>query len=374
MGELRQLVMYRMVKKDDRIYFYNQSYGAIIEIEMKDMLPRVLWMENGREFLSGHRYGGVAWYEDKLVFAPRYADDIMIYGLKTGEVNRIGIDASKINEFGSVFTDVRIFGRHAFFFPGRYKAILRVDLETYEMKYIEDWVHEIGGLPEPSKVIFSKVRMADGNVCLLPCWQKGMLLEFDMATERWKKHDLGKDALADVAFDGSEYWLVKKEKKEVIRTDGNFNVIQEYDCGYGSDINNAGYMYVLEGGKCLYLLPFYGTGIIEWEKRNHHVRLIEHETDICIKGMGYEDPTRVIPFLLSYEVEANQYILFDAMNGAISAFNALDGTQERYPLILGDDDWRHVKKRYMEEGLSEGIMRETEEIGLDDFLAHIGGE
>src|SRR5206468_1221637 len=105
----------------------------------------------------------------KLYFAPRAADAIAVYDMATGAWEKIAFE-STVRETGQElkFAEVKRYKQFLFFIPLFYPAIIRYDLETGKLEYLNKWIEQL----EP--YIFDKAEtwfgqsLQEGSQLLLP--------------------------------------------------------------------------------------------------------------------------------------------------------------------------------------------------------------
>ena len=87
-------------------------------------------------------YNGIAEYNEKLYFCPYNAKHIAVYDKRTSTFHTICLRES-IRNGERKFSDIMVDGKYIYFKGRNVDAIIRLDAETTELIYIENWVNEM---------------------------------------------------------------------------------------------------------------------------------------------------------------------------------------------------------------------------------------
>ena len=80
----RQMIPFGICHNGDRAWFYNYKCGVIVELFLPSMEGDIIWIAGRRRFMRQNQYGAVAYSNGRLIFAPRNADEILIYDTNNG--------------------------------------------------------------------------------------------------------------------------------------------------------------------------------------------------------------------------------------------------------------------------------------------------
>lgn len=369
--DIASLVSYGMKYIDGEIYFYNYTYGAIFKMDLEGNTD-VIWIDNEDSFFSWNMYGGIEYVNEKLIFAPRCADEILIYELKNKTIRKIPyytkstVDGMKINQFVSIHR----YGDYCYLFPGRNDEILKLDTNTYDIDYIRGWADELGEMPNPKSVKFANARVVSEGVCMLPCFQKGKILEFDMRTDAWVVHNICDEPLSDIVFDGQFYWISLRDKGEYVKWDKNTGRIERKIIKNKDLILERGYMYIIDGGKYVYLIPFRGMGIVRIEKESEKEDVV-YKWDNIKSSSKMESINAVNTNSFCCERVSNEMnLVFDVMQGNIIILNGFNGSAQRVEIRFNEKDKSLISRRMtLEKGTEINI--ENEMFSQRDYVGYI---
>lgn len=370
--DIASLVSYGMKYIDGEIYFYNYTYGAIFKMDLEGNTD-VIWIDNEDSFFSWNMYGGIEYVNEKLIFAPRCADEILIYELKNKTIRKIPyntkstVDGMKINQFVSIHR----YGDYCYLFPGRNDEILKLDTNTYDIEYIRGWADELGEMLNPQSVKFSNVRIVSEGVCMLPCFQKGIILEFDMKTDTWAVHNICDEPLSDIVFDGKIYWISLRDKAGYVKWDKTTGTIELKTVGNIKEHIYGGYKYIIDGIHFIYLIPIQGNSIVSINKDSEKQSIVYTWENLdCSVNMLKVNGVRNNAYCCE-RVSPELNMIFDALKGKIIILDAVDCSLQTIELRLNKITENQINKRIMNE-ISKRIQYENENISLVDYISYIG--
>lgn len=364
------LVIYGMINKDEVVFFYNFTYGCIVEINTKTSKIRIRWVNESECFPYMDMYGGAKIDSGRIVFAPRCADSILLYNLNDETADYIPYKATPLLEGGRAnqFVDVHVYKNYYYFFPGRNDEIVKVNRDSQEVSYIDGWAEELGEMPNPNSVKFNSVTRIDEHICMLPCFQKGVVMEFDMETDRWVLHNVYDGELSDIVYDGEYYWISVREKKRLLRwkpLDGS-EMVEEFVIESENE-ESRGFIHIIAGDNCILLIPFLGKYIYRFNKESAEVTQIEvwNDTDCCEK-LKEVNPANVNTFSC-LRVSPEENYIYDALHGRLLEINADKISIKRIELKLPEDEYAMLNKAFLRARLLSPCV-ENEELGLTELI------
>lgn len=268
------IAAYGFVLDKGRAWFYNYTYGAIFEIELKSGDIDLVWMANDSTFWYMNQYGGGVLYDNRIVFAPRNTNKIMVLDLMNRTSSFIEIDDDKAlgEKAGNRFIDARVVDENIYFFPGRYKAIVKLNMKSLEITYYEEWYQMLGEPECTDKVIFPVVNEEKKGVFLLPCWQSGKMVRFDSYNLTCSVIKIGNSYLADICFLNNNLWVAYKseqyiERFSVLSAEKNSTyTINDYDA-----LGEYGCRHIFCIGELIYIVPFCGNAIVLLDSKTGNV-------------------------------------------------------------------------------------------------------
>lgn len=225
-------------------------------------------------------------------------------------------------------------------------------------------------MPIPGSVKFLNSRRIDEEVCMLPCYQKGKVLEFHMGSDEWRVHDICDDALSDIVFDGKGYWISKKIRAKLLvgrQIIGKIVKLLKLEIPIFLKKKD---IYIIEGGEYLYLVPYSGCGIVKYDKKKGiYTKIPTWDDTVCDDSMAQLNSIATNAFSCVRFSDEFNYI-YDALRGQLIVFNALDGSYRFVPMTLPDEEAIKIQKEYYKNTMSE-IVYENKEMELRDYISYI---
>lgn len=359
----RPLSFWDLAVHGDQAWFCNLTYSALFrmdlnsfEVELETFLPTDSMDEFGQ-------YAAIAYFNNKLIIAPFNARDILIYDLSAKHIDKIALELDGVNEKdrSSLFTSIQIYRGAAFLLPGRYHAIVRVDLNTYEVRYMG-----------PEKMIYLRNYIKQDGTCILPCYQNDNIVEIDLGTGEFTTFSLkcGK-ALSGVYYEDGIYWFACENEASVIRYDKLRESWSSVPMPLGLDLER-GFFDLVNHGNYLYAVPFYGNMIVQIDKLTGHSTCF---AEFKVMNFTPEMQGHGLPkwnVLCFRTINSHEAVLFSVLDGKILKLNFEEGGLREYEAVLSEKNEslpkEHMKILYLR---NHPIFWEKEDIALPDLILSI---
>ena len=200
----------------------------------------------------------------KIIFAPGNADKIAIYDIACNRFEMIAFEKRPIisrrvwPKDGYWFRTVIISGDDAFFMPMNYMGILKLDLNTYKMTIIDDWVNKVEDIisTDNDEIYLSQGIIRNG-IGIFPFRCADALMKFDIANERVQIISVGSglDGYAGMIFDGQNYWLTPQRFDDIICWGGPGRKCKRIKIVYSKNFERAPFREPIIVNGYVYLLP-----------------------------------------------------------------------------------------------------------------------
>lgn len=216
-------------------YVSPENFNGLFRINLDDFSTDYLGAfpgEPNQEAL----YHNVVKKENKLIFIPATANHIAIYDIVSNSFNMIPVkieETSKSWIYGwPKFFNAAVYKKYVFLIACYYPAIVRLDIETGELLYLNEWKTVIKeDLNKPEKMYFRR----DASACIvdnkvyLPCCIQNIVLELNMDTLQFTYYNIGENnqELRCMCFDNGVFWIMTWEGKTLIKWDKETNTIEE---------------------------------------------------------------------------------------------------------------------------------------------------
>lgn len=140
------MIITDMVEVDSTFYCLLQDFNGIFRF-CKENRKLELEVEFPDQTINFWLYNKMFVYEDKLVCIPDFASGIAVYNLQDKKLQMLPIKPPHVRDLfydgNHKFKDGLIFENYIFMIGAKYPAIVRLDMQTYEMDYFDEWVNEM---------------------------------------------------------------------------------------------------------------------------------------------------------------------------------------------------------------------------------------
>lgn len=250
-------------------------------------------------------YNAIVRYGDNLIFVPASADELAVYNLISKDVRYIGLKevSAKGNEIydrQSKFWNAVKTDEYLYMFGYYYPAIIRMNLVTFEIEYINDWVTKIDKHipPEDARGYIGNGHYVEGSDIIVPfmCAPALLRLNTDTLSTEIELLNTSLDGMGTLSCDGEYIYL--QGKGDSIGRFSKVSIIDRmvvFDGIQIEDVERVDYSVafappVLAGDR-LFLLPQEGKKAYE---------LITSDMDLINPAWGQ--------FLIEFENEKDQWI------------------------------------------------------------------
>ncbi|WP_207641309.1 YncE family protein [Lacrimispora aerotolerans] len=340
---------------DHCIWGAANDFNALVKIDKETNSMEMIERFPEEDALSVRLFGDVAYTNGKLIFAPMSANNIVIYEIENKKFRLVPIDEKIVTGSRSYdkehkFCRVIVRGEEAYIIGCSFPAILKMNINNYEVNYITDWVNVLNNLISDKNIVyFRSVYVLEGTEIWLPSYSCNMLVKFSLVEQEFQYYSIGKreNHYSDVEFDGKLFWLSSVNGHELISWDPQ-------TCSIVHTVKKVKGMVTSRmfiENSMLYLIPWDDSNI--WKVDIVTGRLVDR---INI-GSGYSG------FLGCIKCDKKLFLL--AREGEVIEVNDLEKFVwvEHYIEYTNDILYKELCKRSMVLGLKEG--RETR---LCDFL------
>lgn len=213
------------------------------------------------------QYSAIEYYKGNLIIAPKNGIWILVYNVNSKEITQIKFNLDKFDDANryNLFTKIHIVNNIAYFVPGRYNAILKLNLDTYEIGYLESWyekliddVIDIRKVISGSSVIYNKyLRIAD--------WQSAQLIDVNLNDGNFyieKVKEYG--GVSSIYPQKDSCWVSYKNNLKVLNTKNLEEIIVN-----APNMNfDSGICSVFAYKDKIYIFPVVGNMVISIDLKN----------------------------------------------------------------------------------------------------------
>lgn len=362
----------------DRAWYYDIYHNALLKIDIPsnrislESIPPT----DGR-YKAPQRYGFIKYYMGKLILAPRAENKILIYDTNLKEYQSVELESDgwSDEEVYNLFSGIVIYKKYAYFFPGRYKSIIRLDLENLHVSYISAWYKEVAGdAAEINKVIFPEPCQVENHV-YLPFWQGNTVMKLNLETE---KHELFQIAdkkfqFSDIQYDGTDFWISVKNNSVILKWNERENRCLAYEEMPETLQIQGGFRYVVTGGSFVYAIPVIGNMIVKLDKETGKA------SKLCsLPAEPAPDVEDLIMHRLSIlckkNISSDLIIMYSVYDAMILFMNLQTEEIRQIKAVLENkDEIDEIMERELLNRLQMGVIKETREMSVERYITVING-
>ena len=276
---------YGMVEDENDIWFSWATANGVCRIDKVSGKAELLEYFEDYSWNQGNLYHSIQKAGDQIVFVPSLAESIAVYDVWQKKISYISLQAvdgtgRKETYPGIKFWSSILYGSFVYMFGYSYPAILKLNVETKEVKYLTDWVEKIE--KRIVKTTDSRGYFLEGTVfshyAFIPCGCTNAVLKLNLLTDQTEVIDLDTsvDGFGGIAFDGEDFWLVGRGKNSnclICWNEGNYRLKEAVVGSFNEEYDgNTFWEPVCQNG-VVYLFPLIDGDIYKADKQNGSVEI-----------------------------------------------------------------------------------------------------
>lgn len=361
-------------KVNEDLWFVSCHYNALCKMDINTGSVEIVGSIPSENMNEERLYHDVIEMNDKLYFAPHRAKDLVEYDLKKEIFRKIALKRPPYPE-KSLFTRMVRYKEYLYLLPTYYSSVVRYDTINGTFKYYTDLLNDIrgeydGDIKEAPE--FMNAMYIEDNLLLLASSRSNAIIEFNMETEKFVIHKVGKESNTyyRMEYDGYDYWLIPHDSKSIVRWNrktGNSVEYSDYPEGFTGEKN--AFLTIICCGKYMLVFP----------KKANMIIKIDIETGIMSEfklNLPYKEGERKDKY---YNWPNNYYFIKMIDERHLAALSAYDCS-----LVLIDTKTEDCKIRKCYVNNKASILRfgsigdnipyacsESNSINVEDFLLEL---
>lgn len=306
----------------------SEDHNGLYRIDMLTNKAQYITCFEEEGIFCKELYHRIVLYKDKLFLIPWRAKYIAVYHIKSGEKEYLIPDYESTADLPK-FSEAVQYEKYLFLFPARVSVIVRLDMETGEMKCFNECCRELEQITYRYATFFNGI--CEGNKAWVTSRKSNCLIEFDMKQEENKKYFLecSKNELIDIASDGQQFYVLNKAG-EVISWENGTNenrVIWKY----AGEIDDTPFYRIVWLNDYLWLLPGRENKIVKI-----NIYCSDQVEELCLPTkytVRSNEKTRTIDYMIKNEkilicpVNADMMLTIDCSSNTVCGqMICLDGS------------------------------------------------
>lgn len=249
-------------EEGDHIWFSSYTHNGLYRVNKKTKETQLMTTFPGEKGMAFLLYKAIVHINEWLIFIPCAAKDIAVYNYKKNQIKKIPLRESHgkhkvIYQENCKFWTAVPYKNNVYLFGLCYPAILRLNLETWEIVYYAEWLEEVDPrIGEKSEGYWSD-GIIRGKYAYLPCLYGREILKFDLENGkmRWLEVSSKTGGFHGIGDDGTYLWLTPVECQNVVKWNPESGDAKEIGISYENEGIYPFQKPLLINGD-IYLLPF----------------------------------------------------------------------------------------------------------------------
>ena len=237
----------------------------------------------------------------------------------------------------NLFSSVQIYGEDAYFIPGRFPAIIKMNLYTFEMEYFDSWYEKLKCKIknyDDNKVLFARCNCRFRDKLLLPCWQSNIIMEFQFETGKFRFIEFPEiiTELSDIYIRNNELFLASKSYNMIFKCNFEGKVLGK------QELEEHGISFLVGNHKKILAVPGSGKQIIQYDLNTHECKgildfIVEKNNGSYLGGEFLN-----VNILSCVQDKDNNIWMYSIFEDIILKLNIDTGNVERIEAVLSEED------------------------------------
>jgi UDP-2,3-diacylglucosamine pyrophosphatase LpxH len=251
-----------IIKVGEEFWFVTANYNGLFRLD-NDTNKAVMEAEFVNQENVQRLYSNLVLHNGKIVCVPLNAKQIAIYDLKSKEIVMLPIREPRLDTSrydGTIlFFDTVSYKNYVILIGAKYPAVLRINMDTFEVEYFDEWVEMIEKNSKSGDAIyFRKNNVMIGNQLFVASIISPYVIQIDldlMSFTPWLIMDGKYDLLSGITICGDKLYIVPAYNESIIEWDKERGIYKEFFLTNNHSINKAPTTFSVEAlGKNVYVL------------------------------------------------------------------------------------------------------------------------
>lgn len=368
-----KLATYDFVKNGKYIYFCSFRHSKLFRLNLESKGCEVV--NSFDDEVNADLYISAVEYKGRIVFIPEKASRIAVYDMSKNSIDYILFEKPRSNhkeryENAILFRGGFSYGQYVYLLGFGYPGIIKIDMTSYELFYINDWVSEVERHIDEGDYYgyFSCGVCIEKGTAIVPLGCMKGVVKINLQTDATEivEIDVQSRAVGGITFFDNSYYVVPRGESEFIK---NIYVFDEQLKSVKKVIalpsENESFMRedpfreLIIYGDNLYLLPISANNIYKIEKDTYALSRVEKIKFESPVSRGDQPRVMAAKIIDNHFIMIDQYLKWydwDLNTDDLDLFECI--TDEE---TLRDDNIRQIKNK-------NGIIQE-ERMSLGEYIA-----
>ena len=364
MSQKKELTFEAIAIKGNIGYASDHDSNSLFRVDMETGECTFVSLFDDESVDRRRLHSSAMWIEDKVYFIPLAGDRISIFNTEDNSMQSIQIplpNKEKYSFYRSNHKFVRIVRNKNYLWlvPATYPGVIRLDLQTNELKVFEAWVSD-------ERYMFTLGLCEENERFFIPSGNSNVMLIFDMDKEFGCIEHIGTNSrgAVDMCKLGDTYWLAPSYEGPIVSWNPSLKQVNEYSV-YPSDF---------KAGRVVFASNYrYNDGIIFLPAdSNCALTFINGKLEIEKSQQWKQSSASRLAYL--FETDAYRYYR-ELDKEKVSRFYKIskaDNTLSGYSFFYFENGER--TKKWVEAMVAkQEVVKENDSMSLDSFIQEILG-
>ncbi len=362
-GELKNIILQSVCNCKGKCYASALQGNGLFEVKRDGTLKFISFFPN-EPLEYNNLFSEAISYDKYVIFVPGKAEYICVLDTDSMKITALPIRkyADKLHyQKNAKFSTAIYYQNHIYIFPQTYPAIIKMRCDTWELEYLDGWVTS-------KKIGFKKGIVVQENKVVVPSVYSKIYMQFEMGTDIVKIVDMQcKDDYSgawSVCCDGENYWMIMYPKPGIAKIN---NCKIEENNVFPENFQDGGYAFAMsfihDGN--VYACPVRSNMVIKVNCASFHL------DEVVIDNFLKENCA------LMYLCKYGKYLVFARYRQGADVWSSEDAEQiflDIEKIKVSEINFRlenahdYVRSYLKEKAQEDGNLKETNEIGLNEFL------
>lgn len=345
----RALYFQDCIRINDDIWFVSSDYNRLYKYNLKEKKTERSGEFSYESFSQDGLFLKIRRYKNNLIFVPQCSKRIYIYNVDTGLFKDILVPEPTEDFQGQYFFEAVVYKEYIYMM-GAYPGILKVNLETYEVEVLDQWLKKLQSEVKINRneVFLGMEGVLQNHSFWIPCYQCNRVLELNLDSGEFCFYEVGRkgNRYTRMIKSGDQFVLVTHNREDFCR-------IIFWDFSKGSceevqvDMQACGDRGVIEYLDNIWLLSFNSNEI--------------YCVDIKNKRIGFNLVPDVSKAEIVFAKVTNDELFFcDHITGAWYKINNLGVIEKIEGVIHECMDEDELEEPFLNEDLTDKSSSNTE--------------